>query len=115
MADLGDYYHGKERVRVAKVRRRSDGVHEFVELNVRVELRGGTSASFLHGDNSSVVATDTCKNHVYMLAKTHPCSPPEQFAIDLARNFLTHYNHVEAATIRVEEATWKRVLDRDGA
>jgi urate oxidase len=114
MSELGAHYHGKERVRVAKVRRRSDGLHELVELRVRVELRGGTTASFLHGDNGTVVATDTCKNHVYMLAKTHPCSPPEQFAMDLARQFLTQYDQVHAATIRVEEEMWKRVVDRDG-
>jgi Uricase len=115
MTELGDNYHGKERVRVAKVRRRPDGVQELVELRVRIELRGGTAASFTAGDNAGVVATDTCKNHVYMLAKTHPCSPPEQFAMDLARTFLQHYDHVNMASIRVEVEPWKRVSGRAGA
>jgi urate oxidase len=115
MTELGDNYHGKERVRVAKVRRRPDGVQELVELRVRIELRGGTAASFTAGDNAGVVATDTCKNHVYMLAKTHPCSPPEHFAMDLARTFLQHYDHVNMASIRVEVEPWKRVSGRAGA
>jgi urate oxidase len=115
MPELGDNYHGKERVRVAKVRRRPDGVQELVELRVRIELRGGTASSFTTGDNAGVVATDTCKNHVYMLAKTHPCSPPELFAMDLARTLLQHYAHLNMAGIRVEAEPWKRVSDRAGA
>lgn len=108
-AVLGENYHGKDRVRVAKVRRGRDGVHQFVELVVRVELYGGTDAAYTRGDNAAVVATDTCKNHVYMLAKTHDCATPEAFAVDLSLTFLETYAHIRSAAITVTEVPWKRV------
>jgi urate oxidase len=107
---LGANYHGKDRVRVAKVRRGTDGVHQFAEFLARIELRGGTEASYTHGDNRMVVATDTCKNHVYMLAKTHDCATPEQFGLDLALTFLKNYSHVKVAAITITETPWKRVI-----
>lgn len=106
---LGGNYHGKDRVRVAKVRRGRDGVQHFIELVARIELTGGTEASYTDGDNRAVVATDTCKNHVYMLAKTHDCATPEQFAMDLSLTFLKNYAHVNVATVTVTEIPWKRV------
>lgn len=108
-AVLGENHHGKDKVRVAKVRRGRDGVHQFVEFVVRIELYGGAEASYTHGHNSAVVATDTCKNHVYMLAKTHDCATPEEFAIDLSLTFLKAYAHVRSAAIAVTEIPWKRV------
>jgi urate oxidase len=114
-ATLGASLHGKDRVRVAKVRRGADGVHQFAELAVRVELVGGTDAAYVRGDNSMVVATDTCKNHVYMLAKTHACGTPEHFGADLAESFLAHYAHVRAAAVTVTEVPWRRVRTAGGA
>lgn len=100
--------HGKARVRVAKVLRRGK-VHELCELTVRVELLGGTDASFTHGDNANVVATDTCKNHVYVLAKTHSMSSVETFAMDLGSKFLELYHHINAVKVDIEERSWNRV------
>lgn len=99
--------HGKARVRVAKVTRGTEK-HRIIELTVLIELHGGTDSSFTTGDNSLVVATDTCKNHVYMLAKKHPMSCPEQFALALGRQFLEQYSHVQAARILIKERPWKR-------
>jgi urate oxidase len=111
---LKDNSHGKERVRVAKVHRGPDGVHRFVELSVRVELRGGVDKSFTDGDNTMVIATDTCKNHVYMLAKTHDCANPESFARDLSVVMLDTYDHLTSATIAVTEKPWDRKTMPDG-
>lgn len=99
--------HGKSRVRVAKVQRHGSH-HDFTELTVQIELLGGTESSFESSDNSGVVATDTCRNHVYMLAKTHNMSSPEMFAIDLADVFIRSYVHVRAVKIGVEERAWRR-------
>lgn len=111
---LGANSHGKARVRVAKVRRGRDGQHTFVELKVRIELEGGVADSYTSGDNRMVVATDTCKNHVYILAKKHDCGTPEEFARDLALGFLAEYSHLESASIQVEEVPWARVETEDG-
>jgi urate oxidase len=111
---LGDNSHGKERVRVAKVFRGTGGVHRFVELSVRIELRGGVDESYTTGDNRMVVATDTCKNHVYMLAKTHECANPESFAHDLSVYMIRTYDHLTSATVTVVEKPWDRLILPDG-
>lgn len=105
---LLDSWHGKSRVRVAKVRREGT-YHTFIEFKVEILLRGGSSPSFTHGDNSNVVATDTCKNHVYMLAKTHPCDSPESFALALSQRFLDIYGWLSQASTTVVEVPWRRV------
>lgn len=104
---LLDSWHGKSRVRVAKVRRRGSH-HTFVEFTVQILLRGGSALSFTHGDNSHVVATDTCKNHVYLLAKMHPCDTPEEFALALAERFLKSYDWLTQANVNVVERPWRR-------
>lgn len=110
---LGRAWHGKNRVRVAKVIRGDDGTHDFNELEVRIELEGGTASSFTHGDNRMVVATDTCKNHVYIVAKKHSTKVLEEFAKALAHSFLNEYDHVVLARIVVVEKPWTR-LDSQG-
>lgn len=106
-SNLVDSWHGKSRVRVAKVRREGTR-HTFVELKVEILLRGGSARAFTHGDNSHVVATDTCKNHVYMLAKTHPCRSPESFALALGERFLHTYSWLTQANVTVMEVPWRR-------
>ena len=106
---LGSSWHGKNHVRVAKVFRANNGTHDFMELDVRIELEGGTGPSFTRGDNRMVVATDTCKNHVYIVAKQHSARTPEDFAVALARSFLDEYEHVKVVRISVVEKPWTRL------
>lgn len=103
--------HGKARVRVAKVTRGKQ--ERFAEYAVQVELIGGTEASFLRGDNHSVVSTDTCKNHVYLHAKQDRFESPESFAVELAKRMLRIYGHIKKVLIVVEETPWAR-LNLDG-
>jgi urate oxidase len=104
--------HGKARVRVAVVNK-NEGVHSFSELNVRLRLWGGTEAAFLQGDNSLVVATDTLKNHVYILAKRDLASAavPEQFALKLSNVLIKEYAHVNTVQIDITQNPWTRVVD----
>lgn len=111
--ELGDHWHGKAQVRVAKVFR-DPIAHRFVEYSVELILHGGTSASFMSGDNSRVVATDTCKNHVYLLAKDHTFQSPEQFAIDLVQRMLREYPWLTGTRAKVTEKGWRR-LSLDGS
>lgn len=97
---------------MARVRRGATGVHSFVEYDVTLKLEGGTERSFTEGDNSQVVATDTCKNHVYLAAKTHPCDCPEDFARALCRRILHTYAHVTAVNVMVLQKPWKRATIR---
>ena len=61
------------------------------------------------GDNSDIVATDSQKNTVYLLAKKHGVGNPEQFAILVAKHFIQTYSWVNRAEVKVEALNWKRV------
>lgn len=102
--------HGKARVRVAKVVRHKGGIDEILEFSVTLQLVGGTDKSFLEGDNSGVVSTDTCRNHVYLHAKETQFFSCEEFAIGLAHRILSEYNHVDRIEISVTEKPWRRAI-----
>lgn len=61
------------------------------------------------GDNSDIIATDSQKNTVYLLAKKFGIKSPEDFAITLTRHFLSKYRHVKEAHVHVEEYPWERI------
>lgn len=54
---------------------------------------------YTQGDNSDIVATDTQKNTVYLLAKRHGVGSPEQFALLMARHFIDTYPFVVKAKV----------------
>ncbi|HEY9788185.1 MAG TPA: urate oxidase, partial [Candidatus Obscuribacterales bacterium] len=60
-------------------------------------------------DNSKVVATDSMKNTVYVLAAENPLSDIESFAKTLCSHFLTQYEHVAEVEVRIEEDLWMRI------
>lgn len=104
--------YGKWNVRLTKVTRLNDR-HELKELWVNVLLRGDFADTYLEGDNSKVIATDSMKNTVYVLAKRHAIASIESFAAALADHFVTRYPQVESAQIVIWEKAWSR-LSRDG-
>lgn len=61
------------------------------------------------GDNSDIVATDSQKNTVYLLAKKFGIKSPEEFALTLTNHFLSKYRHVKEAHVHVEEYPWDRI------
>ncbi len=113
---LAENCYGKHRVRVSKVRRprrapARDERHELVEYTVDVELEGDFGASFTDGDNRQVVATDTCKNTVYVVAKDHPLDCAESFGVAIAGHFIERYDQVHRACVSLTETVWSRVND----
>src|SRR4051794_26688987 len=100
--------YGKSNVRLTKVTRLADR-HELTELSVDITLTGDFERSYTHGDNSKVVATDSMKNTVYVLAKRHPVDSPESFAEHLAEHFVRTYPQVMGAQVRIEQSAWRRI------
>lgn len=100
--------YGKAAVRMTKVVR--GPVHELFEFDVAVELEGDFAAAYTAGDNRLVVATDTIKNTVYVVAKENDFASAETLAILLAKHFVKTYAHVARATATIEQATWRRVV-----
>lgn len=109
---LVHHQHGKARVRVLKVRRPEEGSgrHEISEFTVNTRLFSKEYAKvFTDNDNAHLVATDTQKNTVYVVAKRTACETPEQFGIDLAEHLLKEYPILSAVEIDVSQAPWSRV------
>ena len=107
---LVDHRYGKSRVRVLKVLR--DGAtHTIKELDVDVALSGDFASSYTApaGDNSKVVATDTMKNTVNVLALEHLGLENEPFALLLAEHFLHHYAQVHDVRVELTERVWGRM------
>ena len=108
-AQLSANAYGKSRVRLTRVTRHPDH-HEIAELTVAVRLEGDFAISYTAGDNSTLVATDTMKNTVYVLARTLGVAEVETFGNALARHFLKEYPQVTRATIELQESLWQRIV-----
>jgi len=100
--------YGKSRVRLTKVVRHADR-HDVFEFTVAVSLAGDFAASYTAGDNTSVIATDSMKNTVYVLAKEVDFDSPDAFALALAGHFVSTYDPVASADVAVEQALLSRI------
>ncbi|RYY15874.1 MAG: urate oxidase [Alphaproteobacteria bacterium] len=113
--------YGKARVRVMRVYREG-AYNEVRELSVQAMLEGDFAAAYTDGDNSTVVATDTIKNIVNIVARENLRAAAEVFAERLATRLLDRYSHVMRATVTCRETRWPRadahphhfVLDGNG-
>jgi urate oxidase len=103
-------YHnyGKAKVRVLKVMR-AGKIHSIKELDVQVMLQGDFDASFTKADNRLVVATDSIKNTVNVLAKQKLGTETETFGVALGEHFLKTYKHVNRVEVMLTEHCWARV------
>ena len=61
------------------------------------------------GDNSDIIATDSQKNTVYVLAKQYGVSTPEEFGLLLATHFVSKYPWVVKAKIQITAHPWERI------
>jgi urate oxidase len=111
---LGPNKYGKAENRLVRITR--DGArHEIEDLNVTSQLRGAALAgSFLTGDNSRIVATDTQKNTIFAFAKKHGIGSPERFLQILAEHFTGEFDWIEGGLWQAEQYTWERIV-ADGA
>ena len=105
---LTQHQYGKARVRVMKVIRKGLQ-HSLKELDVRVGLQGNFDASFTKGDNRLVVATDSMKNTINVLAKKKLGGDREKFGRTLGQHFLDTYPHVKQVEIGLSEHCWERL------
>jgi urate oxidase len=106
--NLSQFTYGKGRVRTMRVKRDTER-HEVRELNTQVMLEGEFSASFTSSDNSKVIATDTIKNIVNIVARDNPGLESEEFAGAVAYYFFGHYDHVAAVNVTTHETKWSRL------
>src|SRR5688572_14301039 len=107
--NLAHNSYGKSAVRLTKVVR-TGSMHELFEIDAAVQLEGDFEAAYRDGDNRKVVATDTIKNTVYVLAKENAFNSVEQFALILARHFVATYAWVSTATVELKQSTYNRIV-----
>ena len=62
--------YGKNYVKLLYLRRDGD-IHFVKELEVSTELTLNSVKDYTHGDNSDIIATDSQKNTVYVMAKQY--------------------------------------------
>lgn len=105
---LAEAAYGKSGVRLVQVTR-SGGRHALRDLTVAVKFEGDYDASYVAGDNSDVLPTDTMKNTVYALAAREPQADPEHFGIVLAEHFLDRNPKLRRVTIDMTEHLWGRI------
>ncbi|CAG7718597.1 unnamed protein product, partial [Allacma fusca] len=75
-----DSGYGKNFIKLLHIRREGN-VHYIKEFEVNTKLELNTKKDYLFGDNNDIVATDSQKNTVYILAKQHGVKSPEEFAL----------------------------------
>ena len=110
---LSHAQYGKDNVRVYKVHRHADKTQSVVEMTVCTMLEGDIAASWTKADNASIVATDTQKQTVYVMAKQHPVDPPERFAAILSQHYIDTYEWMTRAHVWVTVHRWTR-MEVDG-
>ncbi len=108
MPKLTSNRYGKSRVRVLKVLREGP-THRLKDIEVSALLQGDFDSSYKDGDNTKVIATDTIKNTVNILAKQHLGDEIERFAMTLSEHFLKRYPQVNSTSIVVKEREWLRM------
>ncbi|KAL8715093.1 MAG: hypothetical protein Q9220_001050 [cf. Caloplaca sp. 1 TL-2023] len=110
MAKLSSARYGKDNIRVYKVHKdQQTGVQDVIEMTVGVLLQGDIETSYTQADNSVVVATDTMKQTVYLLAKLHPITPPELFGSIVSSHFVEKYKHIHSAQVTIVVHRWTRM------
>jgi urate oxidase len=107
--------YGKARVRVMRVVRKDGGIHAVHEVTASVMLQGDFSDAYLSDDNHQVVATDTMKNTVHVLAHGNLGNVLEDFAFLLGDHFLSQFAHVSRVEIELVATPWERYVAADGA
>jgi len=105
--------YGKSAVKILFVDKSSDK-HRVFELEVETSLELNSEKCYRDGDNSDIIATDSQKNTVYILAKQYGIKCPEQFGILLAEHFIKKYFWVVKAEISISMHPWAPTTDDKG-
>jgi urate oxidase len=111
---LSQSNYGKSEIRLVKVVR-GEARHELSDVTVDVMLEGDFGAAHSEGDNSALIATDTMRNAVYVLATKHDVSELEAFGRALVEHFVVAGPTVERAQIRLVAHPWARLGEHEHA
>jgi urate oxidase len=100
--------YGKSGIRLVRLARRGDR-HDLVDLTIAIRFEGDYDASYIDGDNTGVLPTDTMKNTVYALAAQERVDEPEAFALILAHHFLERNARLRRVIVGAVQHAWGRL------
>lgn len=106
---LVEHSYGKTGIRLAKIERDAER-HRFHDLTVSVRLEGDFSASYLSGDNSTSLPTDTMRSTAYVLAQDVSLDEVEVYAESLLRKLLDSTPNASSARADVLAHHWERLV-----
>ncbi|KAG1444370.1 hypothetical protein G6F56_010329 [Rhizopus delemar] len=102
--------YGKDLVRIMRVYKEGD-VQHCTELTVKLMLEGDIETSYTKADNSCIVATDTCKNTVNMMAKKSAnVDNIEVFGQEITGHMLKQYSHISGVFVDIIKHKWSRMI-----
>ncbi|NUS08955.1 MAG: urate oxidase [Nonomuraea sp.] len=110
---LGPNRYGKAETRLVRVVRDGD-VHHVKDINVSSSLSGDMRDVHLTGSNAAVLPTDTQKNTAYAFARKHGVDQIEDFALLLARHFVSTQPSIHHARVEIDEYAWNRIPGHSG-
>lgn len=112
--------YGKDDVRILRVIRSKEdpSSQQVVEYAIQCLLSGSSlETSYTQADNSNVVATDSIKNTLNLLAKTISAEQilsPETFGLVIISHFLSTYSHIENVHLEMKQFKWSRIVLESG-
>jgi urate oxidase len=105
---MGPNTYGKAEVRVVKVIRDGDR-DDLRDLTVAVQLEGDFDDVYVHGDNRTVLPTDTMMRTIYALASDDPLRSIEEFGLRLVDHFLEATPAATVVRVEVVQHPWERL------
>jgi urate oxidase len=105
---LGTNQYGKAEVHMVTVQRDGD-VHGITDVLVGISLSGDLVDVHTSGDNANVLTTDAQKNTVFAFAKLQPIGAIEDFALRLARHFVSEFEPIKRARVKIQAFSWDRL------
>jgi urate oxidase len=99
--------YGKQSVPVFKIRKEGNN-HSIIDMVVKIMLEGTISKSWLEGENSEIVPTETQKNTCYALAMKTQFDCIEDYGLALGRDMLARHSHLSCVNLDITERTWER-------
>lgn len=109
---LGENNYGKADVQLFKVFRDTPR-HRVRDVRVRVAMTGDFAAAHANGDNTDLLATDTVRNTIYVLAKDGFAGSVEVFGKELLTHFVQAGPRVTGGFAEFTEHQWARLPGED--
>lgn len=107
-AILTSQSYGKEEINLL-VKSGIGDLEKIRYIKIDLYLEGDFSLSYLYGDNSTTLPTDTMKIHAHTLANEIGIDEPQYYSQQLLRNLLDSVPKANSATVKLSLQNWESV------